>query len=68
MLAYSLIKHFSFACSIYRTFAKKGPWAARTPYIGSRLGSGPILEVSLSQLDAKERPGKLPTRSSLFEY
>ena len=37
------------------------------PYIGSRLGDGPIFEASLSQLDAKERPGELPTRSSLFE-
>ena len=37
------------------------------PYIGSRLGGGPIFAVSLSQLHAKERPGKLPMRSSLFE-
>ena len=37
------------------------------PYTGSRLGDGPIFEVWMSQLDAKERPGKLPTRSSLFE-
>ena len=37
------------------------------PYIGSRLRVGPIFEVSRSQLDAKERPDKLPTRSSLFE-
>ena len=34
------------------------------PYIGPRLGGGPILEVSVSRLDAKERPGKLPTLSS----
>ena len=36
------------------------------PYIGPRLGDGPIFEVhvSLSQLYAKERPGKLPTGSS----
>ena len=45
---------------------EKGPMGG-APYIGSRLGGGPIFEVSLSQLDAKERPGKLPTRSSLFE-
>ena len=45
---------------------KKGPMGGAS-YIGSRLGDGPIFEVSLSQLDAKERPGKLPTRSSLFE-
>ena len=37
------------------------------PYIGSRLGDGPIFEVSPLQLHAKERPGKLPMRSSLFE-
>jgi hypothetical protein len=26
------------------------------PYIGSKLGGGPIFQVSVSQLDAKERP------------
>ena len=31
------------------------------PYIGPRLGDGPIFEVSVSRLYAKERPGKLPT-------
>ena len=45
---------------------EKGPMG-NAPYIGSRLVDGPIFEVSLSQLDMKERPGKLPTRSSLFE-
>ena len=39
---------------------EKGPMGS-APYIGSRLGDGPIFEVSLSQLDVKERPGKLPT-------
>ena len=34
------------------------------PYIGPRLGGGPIFEVSVAHLDAKERPGKLPTLSS----
>ena len=36
------------------------------PYIGPRLGGGPIFEVSvyMLQLDAKERPGKLPIGSS----
>ena len=29
-----------------------------TPYIGPRLGDGPIFVVSVSHLDAKERPGK----------
>ena len=27
------------------------------PYIGPRLGDGPIFKVSVSQLDAKEHPG-----------
>ena len=31
------------------------------PYIGPRLGDGPIFEVSVSHLDVKEHPGKLPT-------
>ena len=34
------------------------------PYIGPKLGDGPIFEVSVSRLDAKERPGKLSTLSS----
>ena len=29
------------------------------PYIGPRLGDGPIFEVSVSLLDMKERQGKL---------
>ena len=37
------------------------------PYIGARLGGGPIFEVSVSHLHAKERPGKLPTLASLYE-
>ena len=37
------------------------------PYIGPRLGGGLIFEVSVSQLDAKERPGKLPMGSSEFK-
>ena len=36
------------------------------PYIGPTLGDGPIFEVPLSQLDAKERPGKLPRCNFLF--
>ena len=39
---------------------EKGPMDG-APYIGSRLGDGLIFEVSLSQLDAKERSGKLST-------
>ena len=45
---------------------EKGPMGG-APYIGSRLGGGPIFAVSLSQLHAIERPGKLPMRSSLLE-
>ena len=57
---YHLMYMHVHAC-IYRTLAKEGPWAA---YIGSRLEDGPIFEVSVSQLYAKERPGKLPTLAS----
>ena len=39
---------------------ERGPMGS-APYIGPRLGGGPILEVSVSHLYAKERPGKLPT-------
>ena len=31
------------------------------PYIGPRLGEGPIFFVSVSHIDVKERPDKLPT-------
>ena len=34
---------------------QKGPMGG-APYIGPRLGGGPIFEVSVSQLDVKERP------------
>jgi hypothetical protein len=44
---------------------EKGPMAG-APYIGPRLGGGLIFVVSLAHFDAKEHPGKLPTRSSLF--
>ena len=43
---------------VYTVPSLKGPMGG-APYIGSRLGDGPIFEVSLSQLDAKERTGKL---------
>ena len=42
---------------------ERGPMGG-APYIGPRLGGGPIFEVSVAHLDAKERPGKLPTLSS----
>ena len=34
------------------------------PYTGPRLGDGPIFEVSVLRLYAKEHPGKLPTLAS----
>ena len=37
---------------MYHTFAKKGPWAVHLT-----LRDGPMLEVSVSQLDATEHPG-----------
>ena len=39
---------------------KRGPMGG-APYIGLRLGNGPIFEISISYLYAKERPGNLPT-------
>ena len=43
---------------MYRTLAR-GPMGG-APYIGPKLGGGPIFEVSVSRLYSKERPGKLP--------
>ena len=34
------------------------------PYIGPKLGDGPIFEISVSRLYSKEHPGKLPTLAS----
>ena len=42
---------------------ERGPMGG-APYIGPRLGDGPIFEVSMSRLDTKEHPGKLPTLAS----
>ena len=39
---------------------ERGPMGGG-PYIGPRLGDGPIFEVSALHLYAKERPSKLPT-------
>ena len=55
-----------YVCMYIPYLREKGPMGG-APYTGSRLGDGLIFEVSLSQLDAKECPGKLPTQSSLFE-
>ena len=45
---------------------ERGPMGG-APYIGARLGGGPIFEVSVTHLYAKERPGKLPTLASQYE-
>ena len=37
---------------------ERGPMGG-APYIGLRLGDGPIFEASVSHLYVKERPGKL---------
>ena len=42
---------------------KRGPMGS-APYIGPSLGDGPIFEVSVLHLDAKECPDKLSTLSS----
>ena len=42
---------------------ERGPMGG-APYIGSRLGGGPIFKVSVSRLYVKERPGKLLTLAS----
>ena len=42
---------------------ERGPMGG-APYIGPKLGDGPIFEVSVSRLYSKERPGKLPTLAS----
>ena len=42
---------------------ERGPMGG-APYIGPKLGDGPIFEVSASRLYSKERPGKLPTLAS----
>ena len=42
---------------------ERGPMGG-APYIGPRLGDGPIFEVSVSRLYTKEHPGKLPTLAS----
>ena len=44
---------------------KRGPMGS-APYIGPRLGDGPIFEVSVSHLYVKERPGKLLMLASYF--
>ena len=47
----------------HMSFAGKNSMGG-APYIGPRLRDGPIFEVSVSHLDTKECPGKLPTLSS----
>ena len=45
----------------YIPYPRKGSIGG-APYIGPRLGDGPIFAVSVSCLYAKERPGKLLTQ------
>ena len=42
---------------------ERGPMGG-APYIGPKLGDGPIFEISVSRLYLKEHPGKLPTLAS----
>ena len=59
--------HICTCIYIYHTYpCERGPMGS-APYIGPKLGDGPTFKVSVSHLDAKERPGKLPTLSSSFE-
>ena len=51
ILGYLVLRDLPYPC-------ERGPMGG-APYIGPRLGDGPIFEVSVSHLDAKERPGKL---------
>ena len=52
------------ATKIIPYLRERGPMGD-APYIGPRLGDGPIFEVSVSHLYAKERPGKkLPVLAS----
>ena len=46
-------------CSAIAYPRKRGPMGG-APYIGPKLGDGPIFEVSVSRLSSKESPGKLP--------
>ena len=57
---------YFYACEVWHKgyyLAVRGPMGG-APYIGPRLGGGPIFEVSVARLYAKERPGKLPTLAS----
>ena len=45
---------------------EKGPWAVHLK-LGQDWGDGPMFEVSVSRLYAKERPGKVPTLATSFK-
>ena len=63
-VALRLHPHDNYSCAtLYTVPLQKGPMGG-APYIGSRLGDEPIFKASVSHLDAKECPGKLPTISS----
>ena len=46
-------------CTVPSYLHNKGPMGGAPYTIGPRLGDGPIFKVSVSQLDAKERPGRI---------
>ena len=50
-------------CPLLPYPCERGPMGG-APYIGPRLGDGPIFKVSVSRLYVKERPGKLSTLAS----
>jgi hypothetical protein len=57
---FSMFRRLHNVCRIYIPYPReKGPMGS-APYIGFKLGGGPIFQVSVSQLDAKERPSKVP--------
>ena len=43
---------------------KEGPWAVHLTLYWAKIGDGPIL-FKVSVLNAKERPGKLPTKRGI---
>ena len=55
---------FFFLMILYILYLREKGLMGGAPYIGPRLGDRLIFEVSGSQFDSKERPGKLPMGSS----
>ena len=53
-----------YVCIIILSYPReRGPMGG-APYIGPKLGDGPIFEVSFSRLYSKERSGKSPMLAS----